>query len=285
MKTIQILIACGCLLLAGWLAQSAVNAATTSPAGDSAKGSYINPDWKAAGLRRSGTVWIPKDESKRPKNGWPCVFVFHGHGGSDRTAMRGFAIEQCWPDAVVIYPKGLPTKGLLTDPDGNRSGWDMSSKADENRDVSLFDVILEWAVKEQHIDPNRVYSTGHSNGGGFTYTLWGYRGDKLAGVAPSAAAAYRTMDLMKPKPAMIIGGKNDPLVKFSWQEGMIKYAKKINQCNEKGKEWGPDATWYDSPTGNPVVALVHDGGHEMAKNAGKRIAEFFQQVEKKAEKK
>lgn len=280
MKNIGVHITGICFLLAIILIATPVAAATTQPTSQSS-GAFINPGWKVNGLYRSGMVWIPGDQTKRPKNGWPCVFVFHGHGGSDRSAMRGFAIEKSWPEAVVIYLKGLPTKGLLTDPEGNRPGWDMRSEPKENRDIALFDAVLEWAVKEQHIDPARVFVTGHSNGGGFTYTLWAYRGDKLAAVAPSAASAYRVTELLKPKPAMIMGAQNDPLVKFEWQDAMIRLTKKLNQCRDNGKQWntgGPNATWYDSATNNPLVTLIHDRGHGMPQDAGQRISDFFKQI-------
>lgn len=282
MKTIHKLIVLMCLLLTALLAATPLLAAATQPAEKKA-GEFINPGWKAAGLYRSGMVWVPADQTKRPKNGWPIVFVFHGHGGSDRSSMRSFGIEKSWPDALVIYLKGLPTKGLLTDPDGNRAGWDMRTKPEDNRDIILFDTVLDWAIKEQHGDPSRVYVTGHSNGGGFTYTLWAYRGDKLAGVAPSAAALSINggRELLKPKPAMILGGQDDPLVKFEWQSAMMNFAKKLDQCAGDGKPWAPggkEALWYDSPTGNPVVTIIHNRGHGMPENAGASIAAFFKQL-------
>lgn len=280
MNTIRILTACLSLWLMAMLIGASAPAATTRPAPESAKGEFINPDWKAAGLHRSGMVWVPSDQSKRPKNGWPCVFVFHGHGGSDRNAMRSFAIEKSWPDAVVVYLKGLPTKGVLTDPEGNRAGWDMRTKPEDNRDIALFDVVLNWLIKEQKIDPSRVYVTGHSNGGGFTYSLWAYRGDKIAAIAPSAAALsfFAGRDSLMPKPVMIMAAGNDPLVQYKWQESMIALAKKLNQCGKDGKPWAPggkEATWFDSPTGNPVVTLIHDRGHAMPQDVGTRVADFF----------
>jgi hypothetical protein len=61
----------------------------------------------------------------------------------------------------------------------------------------------------------------------------------------------------------------------------MSYAKKINQCVVDGKPWapgGPDALWFDSPTGHPVVTIIHNRGHGMPENAGAGIAEFFRQL-------
>jgi polyhydroxybutyrate depolymerase len=55
------------------------------------------------------------------------------------------------------------------------------------------------------LDVKRIYCTGHSNGGGFTYLLWLARGDVFAAVAPSSAAA-RYANQLPPKPALILGG-------------------------------------------------------------------------------
>ena len=49
-----------------------------------------------------------------------------------------------------------------------------------DRDLKFFDEVLSTLKKEYKVDANRVYATGHSNGGAFTYLLWGERGDVFA---------------------------------------------------------------------------------------------------------
>jgi len=275
MKTIATLFAFGCIALALLLADAHVLAAGAATSQSS--GNYVNVTWQVAGERRTGILWIPGGDQKKPEKGWPVVFVFHGHGGTAQHSKNRFALEQNWPGAVVVYLQGLPTKGPLTDPEGKKNGWDMNTEPEKNRDVQLFDLVLESLKKEYAIDPAHVYVTGHSNGGGFTYYLWAYRGDKLDAVAPSAAALGPTKGArtFAPKPAMIIAGTNDPLVKFAWQQGMMEIAKKVNQCKAQGKPWGNDATWYDSPLDAPVVTLIHDKGHMPPENLSQRVADFF----------
>ena len=70
------------------------------------------------------------------------------------------------------------------------------------------------------VDEKRIYSTGHSNGGAFTYLLWAERGDVFAAMAPSAAVR-RKFDRLKPKPVMHLAGEKDALVKYQWQELMM----------------------------------------------------------------
>ena len=92
----------------------------------------------------------------------------------------------------------------------------MQARAGDNEDLDLnfFDAILASLQKEQKIDPRRIYVTGHSNGGAFTYLLWAKRGDILAAVAPSAAIATGSLSDMKPIPVLHIAGQADSLVRF-----------------------------------------------------------------------
>src|SRR5512146_2783181 len=74
-------------------------------------------EFKVDGLAREVLVHLPADVMQRPA---PVVFVFHGHGGTARNAVRTFAINQRWPEAISVYMQGLNTPGRLTDPEGNR---------------------------------------------------------------------------------------------------------------------------------------------------------------------
>lgn len=114
-----------------------------------------------------------------------------------------------------LYMQGLNTPGQLTDPQGNRPGWQAAIGDQGDRDLKFFDAGLARLKQDYDVDAKRIYCTGHSNGGGFTYLLWLARGDVFAVVAPSSAAA-RYADKLTAKPALILGGQNDPLVKFAW---------------------------------------------------------------------
>ena len=51
--------------------------------------------------------------------------------------------------------------------------------------------MLARLKTDYKVDDKRIYSTGHSNGGGFTYLLWAARGDVFAAFAPSAGGRAR----------------------------------------------------------------------------------------------
>ncbi len=206
----------------------------------------------------------------------PVVFVFHGHGGSMQNSARRMNLHALWPEAVVVYAQGLPTKGALTDAEGKKAGWQRGPGDEKDRDLKFFDAMLESFAKDK-IDSSRVYVTGHSNGGGFTYLLWAMRGDKLAAVAPSAAAGFQFINRLKPLPCLHFAGEKDPLVKFEWQERMIAAVKKVNGCEEEPKEWGEKCKLYPSKTSTPLVTFIHDSGHEYHQDAPALTVKFFKE--------
>lgn len=233
-------------------------------------------EWKVDGVVREGLVCAPANAKKEDA---PVVFVFHGHGGTMRQASRSFSMHAAWPEAICVYLQGLNTPGQLTDPDGKRPGWQKTPGDQGDRDLKLFDQVLTWLHTEYKVDGHRVYATGHSNGGGFTYLLWAKRGEVFAAVAPSAAAANRRLGELKPLPAMHIAGRNDPLVKFAWQEATIEAIKKNNGVGA-GKPWGEHCTMYASEKGAPLVTYITDGDHGFERGAVKAMVKFFKEQAK-----
>src|SRR5436190_19956962 len=131
--------------------------------------------------------WIPAPRSnvgevpaQARTNATPVVFAFHGHGGSMRNAARSFGYHALWPEAIVVYLQGLNTPGRLTDPDGKKPGWQSGIGDQGDGDLKFFDAVLTSLRQDYRVNEKRVYATGHSNGGGFTYLLWAARGDRFA---------------------------------------------------------------------------------------------------------
>ncbi len=228
---------------------------------------------------REALIVKPTKESKA----MPLVFVFHGHGGTSKHAARTMDINKHWPEALCVYPQGLPTAGKLTDPEGKKAGWQMAAGGQDNRDLKFFDELLIKLKKDYTIDDKRIYCTGHSNGGGMTYLLWDQRPDVFAAVAPSAAALLQ-VKTFKPLPCLHIASESDPLVKYSWQELMFEKVKKGNGCDKSGTDYAKEgklvATKYTSKDGPMFVTAIHPGGHTYSTDAPKLIAKFFQENEK-----
>jgi len=240
--------------------------------------------WTVAGEEREAIVYAPAATERRETVPPPLVFAFHGHGGTMRHAARSFHLQTEWPEAVVVYMQGLPTPGIITDFEGKRTGWQHSPGAKDDRDLKFFDAVLSTMKKDYRIDERRIYSTGHSNGGAFTYLLWASRPDTFAAVAPSAAAgAQRFRAKMTPCPCLHFGGRDDPLVKFSWQEASMSAVRAINGCSDKPEPWGKptpgsdDCLVYPSTKNAPFVSCIYDGGHEYHAEAPALIVRFFKE--------
>jgi polyhydroxybutyrate depolymerase len=231
-------------------------------------------DFTVDKVARTALVYAP---ATAKTGSTPVVFVFHGHGGSARQASISFAMHEQWPEAIVIYPQGLDTPGQLTDPNGNRAGWQALVGDQGDRDLKFFDAILARVKKDYKVDAKRIYCTGHSNGGSFTYLLWLARADVFAAMAPSAAAAMYAPEL-KPKPALICGGENDPLVKPAWQKLTMTVVRRVDGCALTGKSWEKECTLYPSEKGTPVVTFIYPGGHELNPKTPALVAKFFKET-------
>ncbi len=231
-------------------------------------------EWTVDGVVREALVYVP---ATAKTNASPVVFAFHGHGGSMNNAARMFGYHTLWPEAIVVYMQGLNTPGRLTDPEGKRPGWQKDVGDQGDRDLKFFDAVLTSLEQDYRVDKKRIYCTGHSNGGGFTYLLWAARGDRFAAFAPSASiASPRQRPELKPKPVLHVAGQNDSLVKFEWQQQMMDALRKLNECGE-GK---PDEKWctvYESKVSAPVVTFIHPGTHAFPPAAPAIIVKFFKE--------
>jgi polyhydroxybutyrate depolymerase len=227
------------------------------------------------GVEREALVYAP---TVKPKSGGsPLVFVFHGHGGTMKSAARSMRFYETWPEAIVIYPQGLNTPTRV-DPEGKRPGWQRSAGDQKDRDLKLFDAMLADIEKKNPVDQHRIYAMGFSNGAVFTYVLWAERPGVLAAVAPIAGLPLDPAQFNPvPKPAFIIAGRKDELVKFANQQAMIEKVREMNGATAKGTSAGQGFTRYTSDSGTPVETLIHPGGHLVPPEAVRLITEFFQE--------
>jgi polyhydroxybutyrate depolymerase len=250
-----------------------------------AQGQNVAPqvmEWKVDEMVRKALVYIPR-QAKTANT--PIVFAFHGHGGLVVNG-RGGTMENMyntrrfdllWPEAIFVCPQGLNTPGQLTDKEGKFPGWQKAQGELNDRDLKFFDVMLASFMKDYKVDKSRIYATGHSNGGGFTYLLWAARGPVFAAVAPTASAGGKLLSMLKPKPVLHLYGEKDELVKTAWQINTCNALLKMNGCVDTGESFAANATLYKSTMGNPVVIYRHPGGHSYPQAANQVIIDFFKQ--------
>jgi len=232
----------------------------------------VRREWNVDGTTREALVYVPPGAQPTAT---PVIFAFHGHYGTMAFAARKFDLHTLWPEALVVYPQGLPTVSKLVDPAGKFPGWQTLPGEYGDRDLKFFDAMLATLRKEYHVDDKRIYSMGHSNGGLFTYLLWSARGDQFAAMAPCAAVIVKGLTDFKPKPVFHLAGQTDPIVKFEWQQFTIETVKQTNQCSGEGQPWGDKCTLYPSKVGAPLVTYIHPGKHEVPPDAPALIVKFF----------
>jgi len=233
--------------------------------------------WKVEGVERTALVALPR--GARSDARVPLVLVFHGHGGTSAQAARSFAIHGAWPEALILYPQGLPTRGQLTDPEGKRPGWQHAPDGEGGRDLKFVDAMLAWARKDGRVDPARVFAAGHSNGASMVYVLWAARAPEFTAFAPSSSV-FRPDVIAKatPKPAFIVTGRQDLLVPFRAQQLSLARVLKLNQAAPGDQPWDDKARLHPSNAAADVVTYIHDGGHQLPADAGALMVKFFKKT-------
>lgn len=231
--------------------------------------------WTVKGVERQAIILEPL---KNSETRIPVIFNFHGHGGNMRNMARK-DFQKYWPEAIIVCPQGLNTPGK-TDPEGKKPGWQKYEGDQSDRDLHFVDAMLRTLREKYTIDENRLYVTGHSNGGGFTYLLWATRPQVFAAYAPSAAG-MRKRDGLAPAPIMHIAGTADTVVPFKNQQQTMEAIRKNNQCNEVGARLGPRSTLYSSSSGADVITYIHPGTHKYPDEVNSLIIKFFKEHPKK----
>jgi polyhydroxybutyrate depolymerase len=230
--------------------------------------------WLVNKRERTALVHIPPQAKTKPL---ALVFAFHGGSGTMEDAANAFAIHKHWPAAIVVYPQGLMT------PVGNeiRLGWQYLPGEQKNRDVLFFDAMLADLSKKYQVDEKRVFAAGFSNGGGFSTVLWSTRSDKLAATASVCMQVFDKVlnDFTpKPRPFLMVAGKDDGHQTLDEMRNSIKKVLKLNEC-EDGAPWiQKGCTLYPSKSGDPVLFMVSNSGHEVPHAAQTAIVDFFNEI-------
>lgn len=229
--------------------------------------------WNIDGVQREALLFTPPTTSNSKP---PVIFAFHGHGGNMHFAARGMAFQNSWPEAIVVYPQGLPTAGIVMDREGKKPGWQREVGQEQDRDLKFVDAILATLREKYSIDENRVYATGFSNGGLFTYLLLSQRSSVFAAFAPGGAVLLPAVALTTARPVLHYGGKSDRLASFEKQEATIEQLRKFNGCAGQGEGCGENCTIYGSGKAAPVETFIHPLGHFYPPQVTPLIVKFFQ---------
>ena len=226
-------------------------------------------NWTIDGVERQAQVYIPKKDPG--PNKIPVVFAFHWHGGTMTQDAQVFHFQNAWPEAIVVYMQGLPTR---TDSQQDY-GWQHSAGEFGDRDLKFFDTVLADLKQKFPVDDRRIYASGFSDGAQFTYFLWSARPKIFAAYAIVAGRIMSpTVKITEPRPVYYVVGTQDP--GYAQNTAAMDMVKQLNGVSG-GTSCGEMCTKYDSPKGAPVMTYIHDHGHVYPIPISSDFVAFFKQ--------
>lgn len=197
-------------------------------------------------------------------------------GGGEPRANRGGPYRR-----PGIYGQGYPPPGPRPEPGERREG------APRTPDIQFLNRMLDKITTRYSVDTRRIYATGLGEGGFMALRMGCSMADRVAAIAPVAAAMPRMLNCVpsRPVPTLLMNGTDDPIVPYDggrYKDGMLhllsaedsaKEWARLNRCSEKPsesklpstKEGGKDTKVYifDNCPENAQVALysIKGGGH------------------------
>ena len=264
-------------------------------------------DFVFDGLTRQYYLHLPNELGS--VDGYPLVFVLHGYSGNANGMIGYSQMNQVANDNgfAVVYPNGTFDQG------GNRFwnvGYEFHSFETVD-DVGFLVALAQFLQAEYNLDPDRIFSTGFSNGGDMCYLLGCEASDVFKAVAPVAGCLMEwiteSCSPQNPISLFEIHGTQDNV---TWWDGDldniggwgaylgtlqgIEFWSEMNNCTESTSEFLPNLNPNDGSmvishkhlecTNSTEVWLyeVNGGGHDwpgssgnMDINSSEEIWEFF----------
>ena len=180
------------------------------------------------GVKRTFLLHFPSNYDKNKAHG--LIFSFHGRSGSaaGQESLCKLSEPEKNKNMLVAYPEGIDKQ------------WQGDPAAKSDDVVFTLDMIN--SLSEQYcIDPDKIYATGQSNGGGFSANILACHpvaSKRIAAFAGVSGAYYQGTSDANCKPSTvpitcIAGRKNVPVLEFhGTKDETIPYSggKRRNRC-------------------------------------------------------
>jgi len=198
----------------------------------------------------------------------PVVFSFHGLGSSaeDQRQLTGFTEVAEKEDFIAVFPESTELEGehpSLPELPGAEKQWNTGMPTSLQHEAGVDDVgftgeIVDRLTDNYAADESRIYTTGMSNGGMFSYVLAVELSDRIAGAA--SVTAPMTVNLVEQEPQrpvsmVIMMGDEDPIVSYEGDgvsilsiEDTVNYWKHVNGITDEPEESYLEETADDDPT-------------------------------------
>ena len=172
---------------------------------------------KVGGTEREYKIYVPKDLGAMR----PLLISCHGMNQDAAYQMGMLDIKSVADTAkfVTVFPEGIG------------KSWDLSG----NRDINFMLAIIDEMVEKYDIDRGRVYLSGFSMGGMFTYHAMNKIADRIAAFAPISGypmGGATASPNVRPIPIIHTHGTSDDVVTFSNVKKNLNVWIKHNGCPE-----------------------------------------------------
>jgi len=163
-------------------------------------------------------LFLPESYGKDDKK-YPLILFLHGAGESGKDLDK---VKKHGPPKIVESKKDFPF--VVISPQSPGGGWNV-----DNLDALLADVLAKYRV-----DPDHVYLTGLSMGGGGTWNLAAAHPERFAAIVPICGAIKQFNDADKLKefagkikdlPTWVFHGAKDKSVPLARSEMMVQALK------------------------------------------------------------
>ena len=219
------------------------------------------------GKDRSYELYTPPSLDKRSGKNKPLLLVLHGnpsngwetrmYSGMNKAARKG--------DFIVVYP------------DARTGKWPFTDQSAIDEEVGYISALLDHICELYPVDTSRIYTSGISGGGIFSFLLADRLPNKFAAIAVVAGNLPKSIELpheMQPVPLVLFHGTDDFLYEgredlFSVDSTLAIFTA-INSCNvspaithlEDKKNDNTTVELVEYECGTPVKFYrINNGGH------------------------
>ena len=207
-----------------------------------------NMDVTVDGKKRTFIMHVPSAyKGDKPV---PLVIDYHPIGGSGSGEFGSSPYKaKTDPEGVItLYPDGTGKPG------GMGNGWNVGPCCSNDDDVKFSYAMIDKLKEIACIDPQRIYATGFSMGGGMSNHVACMMSDVFAAVAPAAMDLNKTNSaqckMSRPISVINFRGTNDPVCRY--QGGDSGFNDGLNFLGAEGtfKFWAEKNGCTGSPTKN-----------------------------------
>ena len=170
------------------------------------------------GNNREYIIYVPQSYS--PSISTPILFALHGGSGFANDFMNYEADFRSISDTagfILVYPQALEDPN-----DGNSTNW-LHKEPTDHKDIFFIEALIDTISSEYNINLNRIYATGYSLGGMFSYELACQLNNKITAIASVAGAAFygafESCNIIHPTAVLSINGTNDGIHPYNDQNG------------------------------------------------------------------